>query len=183
MSKQRLLSEDIVVQKPLNRPRAVVLEAVPDIVHALRHMDVETGPAIVGLHHLFKRLIRYGKQRMAAEHCLDHVTVFLLAPCEEVGVLLDALKTLFLPIALRNLIAEAGAHAELLCDILDRKQRTWNFTKRCMVIEDRRHTVPDALEDRHIGACPCQIKIQFPVDRPPHAVEDLIKVRRIVALD
>ena len=105
VAEQRLLSEDIVVQKPFDRSRAVILKAVPDIIHALCHVDVETGPAVVGLHHLLKCPIRDGEQRVAAEHRLDHVAVFLLAPCEEVSVLLDALKTLLLPVTLRNLIA------------------------------------------------------------------------------
>lgn len=46
-----LFPQNAVVLEPLDRAAAIVLQAVVHAVHALGHMDVVTGAAIVGGHH------------------------------------------------------------------------------------------------------------------------------------
>ena len=48
-------------------------------------MDVEAGHTAVGSEHGLKRLVRNGKERMAAEHRLNHVAAGSLGVSGEVG--------------------------------------------------------------------------------------------------
>ena len=51
------------------------------------------------------------------------------------------------------------------------------------MIKDGRHTVPDAVKNRGIGARFCSVYGQMTVYLPPGSVEHLIEIRRIVTLD
>ena len=146
-------------------------------------MDVKTGTAVICLNHLLECPVRDGKERMSSEHGLYHAVIFFLCPFGEIGVLPDALQCLFLAVALGHLVAQAGAHPQLLRHILDGKEASWNLTEGGMVVEDRRHAVTDAVQNRGIGARFGPVDRQMTVDLPPGPVEHLIEIRRIVAVD
>jgi len=59
---------------------------------------------------------------MSAEHGGEHGVLLLLAPGDEVGILLDGLQALLLAVAVGDLVAQAGADAELLCRLRDLEQ-------------------------------------------------------------
>ena len=171
-------SQDAVVLEPLDGPAAVVLEGVVHVVHALGHMDVEAGHAVVGLHHLLEGLVGDGKQGVAAEHGLDHVVVLLLRPPGEVGVLPDGLAALLRAVPLADLIAEVGPDAQLLTHVLDGEKGAGDFAEGGVVVEDGGHAVPDGVQHRGVGAGPGAVQGQMPVDVPPLAVQHLQKVGR-----
>ena len=94
MAQHGLFPQHAVVEQAVHRAAAVVPEGVVHVVHALGHVDVEAGHAVVGLDHLLEGLVGDGEQGVAAEHSLDHVVVLLLRPPGEVGVLTDGLAAL-----------------------------------------------------------------------------------------
>ena len=146
-------------------------------------MDVEADKAVVGLCHPVHRLIGERERRMSAEHGGNHAGVLLGCPLREVDVLLDGLVELLLAVALRCLIAEAGTDAELLAHILDCKEGARNLGEACMMVEDRRDTVLQALQDGSLGRGLRLLHIELAVNRPPLLLEVLEEVRRIAALD
>ena len=183
MSQQRPVAQDTVVQQAVHRPAAVVPEAVIYVVHALRHMDMEAGHAVTGFHHLFKRFVGDREERVAAEHRFDHGIVGFLRPLRKIGVLLNALPGLFLAVPFRYLVAQAGPHAGLFGHIPDCEQGTGNFAEAGMMVEDRRHAVADAVQDRRVRAGFRPVQRQMPVNIPPHAFQNLQEVGGIVPVD
>ena len=122
VAEQSLFTEDPVVQQAVHRAAAIVAQAVVDVIHPLRHMNMEAGQAIVRFYHFGKCFIGNGKERMSAKHRLDHVVVFFGGPLREVGIFLNGLIAFLLAVPLGNFIAQAGADAEFLCRVLDHKQ-------------------------------------------------------------
>ena len=178
-----LLAQDAVVQQAVDGTAAVVLQGVVHVVHALGHVDVEAGHAVVGLDHLLKGLVGDGEQGVAAEHGLDHVVVLLLDPLGEVGVLLDGLVALLHAVALGDLVAEVGAHAQLLAHVLDGEEGAGDLTEGGVVVEDGGHAVPDAVQDGGVGAGLGAVQGQVAVDVPPLAVQNLKEVGGVEAVD
>ena len=178
-----LFAQNAVVVQALHGAAAVVLQGVVHVVHALGDMDVITGAAIVGGDHAVKGLVGDGEQGVAAEHCGEHRVLFLLAVGDEVGVFLHGLDGLLLAVAVGNLVAQAGADAEFLGGLGDLKQAAGNLAEGCVMVEDRRHALLDAVEIQRIGGGLCSLERQLAVDGPPRAVEDLKEVRGVVALD
>lgn len=128
VAKHRVGAQKAVLEQALDRSdAATVLTRIPDIVHALRDMDVEADEAVVCLGHPVHRLIGERECRVSAEHGSNHAGVLLGCPLREVDVLLDGLVELLLAVALRCLIAEAGTDAELLAHILDCKEGARNL--------------------------------------------------------
>ena len=183
VSEQGLLAEYPVVQEPVDRSASVIPEAVVYIVHALCHMDVESGHAVVRFDHLLECLVGDGEESVAAEHGLDHVVILFDRPFCEICVLLDALQGLLLAVSLGDFIAEARSHSELLSDVLDCKERSRYLAEACVMVEYGRYTVSDAVQYGRICAGLCSVDSQMTVDGPPCAVEDLKEVCRVVSDD
>ena len=82
---------------------AAVEAGIPHIVHALAHVDVEAGQAVVGLGHLVHGLVRQRKGGVTAKHGGDHVVVVIATllggPLGKLGVLGNGLVAFFLATA------------------------------------------------------------------------------------
>ena len=144
---------------------------------------MEAGHTVVGLYHLLECLVGDGEERVAAEHGLDHVIVFLDGPLGEVSVLLDGLHSLLLAVSLGYFVAEAGSHAKLFGNVLDREQRPRYLAEACVMVKDGRNAVSDAVENGRVRAGFCAVYRQMAVDVPPHSVEYLEEVGRVMAFD
>ena len=114
-------------------------------------MDVVARHPVVGRSHLLKGPVRNGKQRVAAEHGLDHVAVFVFRPLGELRVLLNGLIALVHAVPLGYLVAQAGPHAQLPAHVLDGEQGARNLPITGMMVKDRSHAVPDAVQDSGVG--------------------------------
>ena len=171
------------MEEPLHRAHPVIAQGVPDVVHALGDVDVEAGQPAVRLHHLREGAVGDRKEGVAAEHGFDHVVVLFGRPPGEFGIFPDRLPAFFFAVPLRDLIAQTGADAQLLRRVPDRKKRARDLREARVVIENGGHAVPDAVEDRGVGAGLRAVERQVPVDVPPGAVEDLEEIRGIIALD
>ena len=176
-------SQDAVIQQAVHRAAAIVPEAVVDVVHAFRHVDMEAGHAVVGLHHFLEGFVGNRKEGVAAEHGFDHGIVGLAGPVREVGVFPDALAGFFLAVPLGDLVTEAGPDAGLLRHVANRKEGARDFAEGGVMVEDGGHAVADAVEDRSPGGSPGAGQGQVAVDVPPHAFEDFQKVGGIMAFD
>ena len=162
---------------------AVVAQAVIDVVHALADVDVEAGEAVVGLDHLVESLVREREQGMPAEHGGDHVGVLPGGPARELGVLGDGLIALLLAVAVGGLVAEAGAHARLLRDVLNREERPGNLEEAGVVVEDGGHAVADAVQDGRVRGGAGALRVEVAIDLPPLLLEVLEEVGGVAALD
>jgi len=177
------LAEDAVVVQALDGAAAVVLQAVVDVVHALGDMDVIAGAAVVGLDHAVEGLVGNREERVAAEHGGEHRVLFLFAVGDPVGVLLDGLQALLLAVAVGDLIAQAGANAELLGGFADLEQRAGDLAVGGVVIEDRRDALLDAVNVKGVGRSAGALERQLAVHGPPRSVEHLVESRGVVADD
>ena len=65
-------AQNAVVLQALDRAAAIVLQGVVHVVHALGHMDVVAGAAVVGRHHAVEGLVGDGEQSVSAEHGRQH---------------------------------------------------------------------------------------------------------------
>ena len=178
-----LIAQQAVVQQPVDGAAAVIAQAVVHIVHALGHVDVEAGQAVVGLHHLLKGLVADGEQRVAAEHGGDHGVLLFGGPAGELGVLRDGLPALFLAVPLAHLVAQAGADAQLFAHVLDGEQAAGNLGKAGVMVKNGGHAVPDAVQHGGVGGRPGAVQRQMAVDVPPGALQHLQKVGGVVACD
>ena len=61
VAQQGLGPQNALVQQPVHAAGTVFLQGIVYVVHALGHVDVEAGTAIVGLDHLLKGFIRNGE--------------------------------------------------------------------------------------------------------------------------
>ena len=84
-------------------------------------------------------------------HGGEHRVLFLFAVGDPVGVLLDGLQALLLAVAVGDLIAQAGANAELLGGFADLEQRAGDLAVGGVVIEDRRDALLDAVNVKGVG--------------------------------
>ena len=152
------------------------MQRIVYVVHPLGHVDVEAGPAVVGLDHGLKGLVGDGEQGVTAEHGLYHVAVFGFGPFGETGVLLDGLGALLRPVPLRDLVAQTGPHTQLGAYVLDGEQGAGNLPKGGVEVKNGGHAVPDAVQDGGVGAGAGAVQGQMPVDVPPLAVQDLEEI-------
>ena len=183
VAQKGLVAQNSVVQQAAHRAAAIVSQGVVHVVHALGHMDVEAGHAVVGLHHALKGLVADGEEGVAAEHGLDHVVVRVPGPPSKVGVLLNGLEGLLLAVPVGDLVAQAGAHPQLPAHILDGEEAAGDLAKAGVVVEDGGHAVPDAVQHSGVGAGAGAVHGEVAVDVPPHPLQDLQKVGGVVALD
>ncbi len=176
-------AENAVILQTLHGAAAVVLEGIVHIVHALGHVDVVAGAAVVGCGHTVEGLIGDREQRVAAEHRREHRVVPLFALGDEVGVFLNGLQALLLAVAVGDLVAQAGAKAQALAFFRNGVERAGDLAVRGVMVEDRRHALLDRVDVKGGGAGLCAVHHQVAVDRPPGPVEHLVEVRGVVALD
>ena len=177
-----------MLQQALDGADAAAVEAgIPHVVHALAHMDVEAGQAVVGLGHLIHGLVRKRKGGMSAKHGGDHMVVVIATllggPLGKFGVLGNGLVAFFLAAAIGDLVAQARTHAQLLSCVLNGKEATRDLTEARMVIEDRGDAVADGVQDRGIGAGLGAVERQVVVDLPPLLLKILQEVGGVAALD
>ena len=166
-------TQQVVLQQALDGADAAAVEAgIPHVVHALAHMDVEAGQAVVGLGHLIHGLVRKRKGGMSAKHGGDHMVVVI-----------NGLVAFFLAAAIGDLVAQARTHAQLLSCVLNGKEATRDLTEARMVIEDRGDAVADGVQDRGIGAGLGAVARQVVVDLPPLLLKILQEVGGVAALD
>ncbi len=141
------------------------------------------GAAVVGRHHTVEGLVGDGEQGVSAEHGGQHGILVLLALGDEVGVFLDGLEALLLAVPVGNLIAQAGADAELLGGLGDGVQGAGDLGIGGVVIKDGGNALLDAVDVQGVGAGPGPLQGQLPVDGPPGAVQHLIEIGGVVAHD
>ena len=161
----------------------MLLGRVVDIVHALAHVDVEAGEAVVRLDHAVERLVRQREECVPAKHGSNHVGVLAGRPAGKVGVLLNGLIELLLAVTVRDLIAQAGTHAHLLRHVLDGKEGAGDLAEACVVIEDGGHAIAERLHHGHVRAGTRAIEREVTVDVPPLLLEVLEEVGGVAALD
>ena len=183
MAQDGLGPQDTVILKTLHRAASVVLKGVVDIVHALGDMDVVAHPAVVGRHHPVKGLVGDGEEGVAAEHGLEHIRGVLLTVVDEVLVFLDGLEGLFLAVPVGDLIAKAGTHAELLGDLGNLHQGAGNLAEGGVVVENSGDALLDGVDHQGLGGSLGRLQVQIPVDVPPLAVQHLVEVGGVVAVD
>ena len=183
VSQHGFFSQNAVIQQAVYRAAAIIPQGIIYIVHPLRHMDMETGHAVVCLDHRFKCFIRNRKQGVSAEHRTDHIIVLRLCPAGEVCILLNGLTALFLPIPLGDLITKASAHTKLFTYVPNGEQRTGNFPERSVMVKNSGYTVPDAVKYGCISAGLGAVQCQMPVNIPPLAVQHLIEISWLEAVN
>ena len=177
-----------MLQQALDGADAAAVEAgVPHVIHALAHMDVEAGQAVVGLGHLVHGLVRKRKGGMSAKHGGDHVVVVIATllggPLGKLGVLGNSLVALFLATAVGDLVAQARTHAQLLCGVLNGKEAARDLAETRMVIEDRGDAIADGIQNRGIGAGLGAVERQVVVNLPPLLLKILQEVGGVAALN
>ena len=152
VTQHRLFAQDTVIHEALHGAAAVVAERVIHIVHTLGDVDVEAGAACVGLHHPLEGLVGDGEEGVTAEHSCQHGVFLLLAVGDEVGVLLNGLQTLLLAVTVGDLIAEAGADAELLGALGDLEEGAGDLGIGGVVVKNGGDALLDAVDVESIGA-------------------------------
>ena len=183
MSQNGLFAQNPVLGKTVDGAHTIAVPAVLHVGMPLADVDVVAGETVVRGDHVFKGAVRDGKERVTAEHGLEHIVLMLVAEAGEVGILAYALVALALAVALRDLIAEAGAYAEALCLLGDGKEAAGDLAIACVVVEDGRHAVAQRFHDGDDGAGVCSLHVKVAVDVPPHSVQHLIEGVGIVATD
>ena len=181
-------TQQIVLQQALDGADATAVEAgVPHVIHALAHMDVEAGQAVVGLGHLIHGLVRQRKGGVTAKHGGDHVVVVIATllggPLGKLGVLGNGLVAFFLTAAVGDLVAQARTHAQLLSCILNGKEAAWDLAEARVVIEDRGDAIADGVKNRGIGAGLGAVERQVVIDLPPLLLKILQEVGGVAALN
>ena len=181
-------TQQVVLQQALDGADAAAVEAgIPHVVHALAHMDVEAGQAVVGLGHLIHGLVRKRKGGMSAKHGGDHMVVVIATllggPLGKFGVLGNGLVAFFLAAAIGDLVAQARTHAQLLSCVLNCKEATRDLAETRMVIEDRGDAIADGVQNRGIGAGLGAVERQVVVDLPPLLLKILQEVGGVAALN
>ena len=146
-------------------------------------MDVVAGTTVVRFHHAVEGLVGDGEQRVSAEHRGEHRVLVLLTVGDPVGVFLHSLDALFLAVAVGDLVAQAGADAELLGALADLEQGAGNLAERSMMIEDRRDALLDAVDVKCVCRGSRALERQLAVHCPPRAVQHLIEVGGVIADD
>ena len=176
-------TQNAVVLESLHWAAAVVLEGVVDVVHALGDVDVIAHPAVVGRYHPVEGLVGDGEEGVAAEHGLEHGVRVFLAVVDKVLVLLDGLEGFLLAISVGDLIAQTCPHAEILGHFGDLHQRAGNFTEGGMVVKDGGDALLDGVDDQSLGRGTGGLQVQIPIDIPPLAVQHLIEIGGVIAVD
>ena len=178
-----LFTQQTVVEQAVHRPGAVVCRGIVDVVQALGHVDVEAGAAVVFLHHGVQRGVGQGEQGVAAEHGGEHGVFFFLAAADEIAVFADGRVPLLCAVPVRHLVAEAGAHAQLLYGFGDGVKGPFDPAVARVMVEHGGAAGADAVDEGGVGGAEGAFLVQSAVDGPPHAFQYLQKVRGIVALD
>ena len=110
---------------------------------------------------------------MHSHHSGDHAALIFQHMADKLRIFHHRCPRLVHTVAVRDLIAQAGAHSRLLRRLLNLKKRASNSTEARMMVKDRRHTVLDTV---HISRHRTQVSImqcEIPVYRPPHPVQDI----------
>ena len=178
-----LFAQNAVILQALHRAAAVVLERVVHVVHALGHVDVVAGAAVVGLRHAVEGPVADGEQRVAAEHGRQHGIVLLLAVGDEVGVLLDGLKALLLAVAVADLVAQTGAQTQTAALLADGEQGAGDLAVAGVVVKNGGDALLDAVNIQRRGGGAGAVHHQVAVDGPPRTVQHLVEVGGVVAHD
>ena len=181
-------TQQVVLQQALDGADATAVEAgVPHVIHALAHMDVEAGQAVVGLGHLIHGLVRQRKGGVTAKHGGDHVVVVIATllggPLGKLGVLGNGLVAFFLAAAIGDLVAQARTHAQLLSCILNGKEASRDLAEARVVVEDRGDAIANGVQNRGIGACLGAVECQVVVDLPPLLLKILQEVGGVAAFN
>ena len=181
VAQHRLFAQDAVIHEALHGAAAVVAEGVVHIVHTLGDVDVEAGAACVGLHHPLEGLVGDGEESVTAEHGCQHGVFLLLAVGDEVGVLLNGLQALLLAVTVGDLVAEAGADAELLGALGDLEEGAGDLGIGGVVVENGGDALLDAVDVESIGAGAAALQGQLAIHGPPSAVQHLVEIGGVVA--
>ena len=172
-----------MILEPLDGPAAIILEGVVHVVHTLGDVDVIPHPAAVGRSHPVKGFVGDGKERVTAEHGLEHTRGVPLTVVDEVLVFLNRLEGFLLTVPVADLVAQACPHTELPCDFRDLHQRARDLTEGGVVVEDGGDALLDGVNHQSLGAGAGGLQVQIPVDIPPLAVQHLVEVGGVVAVD
>ncbi|MPM26014.1 hypothetical protein SDC9_72515 [bioreactor metagenome] len=183
VAEKRLRSQNIVILQALDGAAAVVLQTVVHVVHTLGHMDVEAHPAVVGGYHPVKGFVGDGEQGVSAEQGLEHIAGVFLTVVDEVLVFLHGLERLLLAVPVGDLIAEAGPHPEFLCDLRNFHQRAGNLAEGGVMVKNGGDALLDGVDHQSLGRGLRGLQIKMPVNGPPGAVQDLVKIGGVIARD
>ena len=175
-------TEYAVVQQAVHASGAVIVGGIVNVVHALGHVYMESGHAVVFLYHFLKGPVGYGEEGVAAEHCAYHGVLLPGAVAYEVAILPDGQVALLLPIPVADLIAEAGADAQLLGYFLNGEKAAGYFAEAGVMVEQSSAACLYAVYEGGVCAVAGPFQIQIAVYGPPHAVQYLIEVGGVIAL-
>ena len=120
---------------------------------------------------------------MASEHGRQHLAGVLLAVIQPVLILLNGLVRLLLAVPVADLVAQAGADAELLGAVRDLEQGAGDLGKGGMVVKDGGDALLNAVQVQRVGAGLGALQGQVAVDVPPLAVQDLVEIGGVEAVD
>ena len=152
MAADGLFAQNAHVVQAEHQALVVLGQAVVEIVNALGHVDVVAGALGLLGGAVFQRLVGEGEGRMHAHHALDHIGIILLRIADEIDVFLDRSAHLLRAVAVADLVAQVGAHAELLRALGQRKQASCDFAVAGVMVKDGRHAVFDAVQVGRVGA-------------------------------
>ena len=111
------------------------------------------------------------------------IVTLLGGPLGKLGVLGNGLVAFFLAAAIRDLVAQARTHAQLLSCVLNGEEASRDLAEARMVIEDRGDAIADGVKNRGVGAGLGAVERQVVIDLPPLLLKILQEVGGVAALN
>ena len=176
-----LLAQNAVTCQTVYNGLVIGRAAMVAVVCALADMDMEA--CVCVLTRKGHSLLRDGKRCMHAAHCSQQAGLVGLAVVLEALVFQYALACLFRTVAVGNLIAQAGAHAQGGRCLGDLVQAALDLAKRSVMIENSGHARTDALDEGHVRRHAGHGTHQMTVNIPPGTLEHAREIGRAVARD
>ena len=153
--------------KAVNNTFAMLFQTLMEIINAFCYMDVISNAFRFQLIAESHCLIRDCKGCMHTHHSGDHITVVCKCMFNKIHVLHYRFSGFLHSVTIRNLIAEAGTHTQILRSFLDRIEGTCNMTEARMVVKHCSYTILDRINVCSICRKLCLLQCQMTVNCPP----------------
>ena len=115
---------------------------------------------------------------MESEHAAEGIIALFLRVPDKIHVFFDSLLHNGSSVPVGNLITEAAANPRLLAGLRQGKETPGNGTRACMVIQNRRGTVFDAINQADHSAVIHIFQRQCFIQTPPKAFQNLVEILR-----
>ena len=172
MRRDRVVAENPAPLQPFDHPQA--RGAPRRILVALRlgDVNVKAGVQLVAeTPGLLQRRVRQRERGMQAEERLDAIIVPLAATADEGRVLRQTFLGDAGAVAIRDLVAEAGAQTGFAHRPLDGGQRAGDRPRAGVMIDDGRGAVPDRVEEGDQRAIVAVLRGQGRIQPPPEILQ------------